>query len=137
MADSFFWYDVMTTDTEAAKKFYADVVGWKTQPQGPDYTVLTIDDMGVAGLMAIPEDAAKMGVGPAWMGYIHVEDVAAKAAEIQKEGGQLMKGPITIDGIITFAVVSDPQGAGFMIAKPIPREPVTRPARNAPGTCGC
>jgi predicted enzyme related to lactoylglutathione lyase len=134
MANPFCWYDVMTTDTEAAKKFYADVVGWKTQPQGDGYTVLTVNDMGVAGLMGIPDDAR--GMPPCWMGYIHVEDVAAKVAEIQKEGGKLMKGPITIEGIITFAVIADPQGAGFLIAKPVPEAPKERPARNVPGTVG-
>jgi predicted enzyme related to lactoylglutathione lyase len=47
-----------------------------------------------------------------------------------------MKGPITIDGVITFAVIADPQGAGFLIAKPIPQNAPPRPARNAPGTVG-
>jgi uncharacterized protein len=134
MTDRFFWYDVMTTDTEAAKTFYADVVGGESQPQGPDYTVLLVDDIGVAGLMPIPRDAK--GMPPCWMGYIHVEDVAARIAAIQQEGGKLMKGPITIDGIITFAVVADPQGAGFLIATPVPQAPKERPARNAPGTVG-
>ncbi|HUP00208.1 MAG TPA: VOC family protein, partial [Gemmatimonadota bacterium] len=26
----FVWYELMTTDTEAAKAFYSDVVGWST-----------------------------------------------------------------------------------------------------------
>jgi uncharacterized protein len=30
----FFWYDVMTTDTKAAQKFYGDVVGWVAQDSG-------------------------------------------------------------------------------------------------------
>jgi predicted enzyme related to lactoylglutathione lyase len=138
MPDSFFWYDVMTTDIAAAKKFYADVVGWESQPQGPDYTVLSMDGVGVAGLMGIPDDAPENGkaMPPCWMGYIHVEDVAAKITEIEKAGGRLMKGPITIEGIITFAVIADPQGAGFLIAKPIPQGTPPRLARNAPGNVG-
>lgn len=137
MPNSFFWYDVMTTDTAAAKKFYADVVGWQPQDGGsPGYTALTVGGVGVAGLMAIPEDAAKAGVPPCWMGYIHVDDVDACVVAIQKEGGRLMKGPVTIDGVITFAVVADPQGAGFLVAKPVPRAPKERPARNAPGSVG-
>jgi predicted enzyme related to lactoylglutathione lyase len=27
MAGNFFWYDVMSTDLDAARKFYGDVVG--------------------------------------------------------------------------------------------------------------
>ena len=37
--NSFFWYDVMTTDTAAAAKFYADVVGWV--PQDPEHGFVT------------------------------------------------------------------------------------------------
>jgi uncharacterized protein len=31
MQGQFFWYDVMTTDTQAAAKFYGEVVGWGVQ----------------------------------------------------------------------------------------------------------
>ncbi len=47
-----------------------------------------------------------------------------------------MKGPITIDGVITFAVIADPQGAGLLIAKPIPQGTPPSLARNAPGNVG-
>jgi uncharacterized protein len=122
MAGNFFWYDVMTTDTKAAAKFYSDVVGWKTQDAGSpgmNYSLFNVGDRGVAGLMDVPAEAAEKGAGPAWMGYIHVEDVDAMVGRIQKEGGKLHKGPVTVPGIIRFAVVSDPQGAGFLIAAPL------------------
>jgi len=135
--NGFFWYDVMTTDTVEAKKFYADVVGWSPQDSGTQgYIALTVDGVGTAGLMAIPEDAAKMGVPPCWMGYILVDDVAAKCDAIKAAGGRVEKGPITIDGVITFAVISDPQGGGFMIAKPIPNSKVNWPAAGTTGTVG-
>ena len=124
MANQFFWYDVMTTDTAAATKFYCDVVGWGAEDSGVPghYTLLTVNGHGVAGLMAIPEEAAKMGAHPAWMGYIHVDDVDAMAASIKTEGGKVLREPMDVPGVIRFAVVADPQGAGFMIAKPVPRE---------------
>jgi predicted enzyme related to lactoylglutathione lyase len=140
MAGQFFWYDVMTTDTQAAAKFYGDVVGWSTRDAsapGMQYTAFTVDgDRGVAGLMPIPEDAKKMGVGPAWMGYILVDDVDAMVKRIEAEGGKLHKGPITVPGIIRFAVVADPQGAGFLIATPIPQEAPPPLSQGAPGTVG-
>src|SRR5215469_4059290 len=73
MANSFFWYDVMTTDTTAAQKFYADVVGWTMEDTGPvghGYVLLKTHGQAVAGLMSIPDDAAQQGARPAWMGYI-------------------------------------------------------------------
>ena len=29
---SFFWYELMTTDVDAAEAFYKTVVGWKSEP---------------------------------------------------------------------------------------------------------
>lgn len=139
MPNSFFWYDLMTTDPKAAETFYRDVVGWGAQESGadsPDYTLFTVDGRGVAGLMAIPEEARKMGVTPAWMGYIHVDDVDATAALITREGGKLHKGPLDVPGIIRFAVVADPQGAVFIIAKPMPVAVPPSLAAGTPGTIG-
>jgi predicted enzyme related to lactoylglutathione lyase len=121
MQNQFFWYDIMTTDTRAAAKFYADVVGWGIQRADPDgskeYTVFTANGQGVAGLMPIPEEAAKNGATPAWMGYVGVSDVDAAAAQLKREGGTLHRAPETVPGIIRFAVVADPQGAAFYIAR--------------------
>ena len=139
MPRQFFWYDVMTTDTESAKAFYRQVVGWGTQESGadtPGYTLLTVKDQGVAGLMAIPPEARKADVGPAWMGYVRVEDVEATAKQIQREGGTLHRGPIEMPGVIRFAVVSDPQGAGFIIAKPLPALAPPPLPTGTPGTVG-
>jgi uncharacterized protein len=139
MQGSFFWYDVMTTDTKAAAKFYGDVVGWDTRDSGSPgmaYTLFMLGARGVAGLMPLPEEMAKSGGRPAWLGYIQVDDVDATAKRIPQEGGQLHRGPITVPDIIRFAVVSDPQGAGFLIATPLPREAPPPMAPGTPGTVG-
>ena len=136
MPDSFFWYDVMTTDTKAAARFYGDAVGWTVQDSGTpqmEYSVFNLGGRGVTGLMPLPDDYAKSGGRPAWMGYIKVDDVDAMAARIQAEGGKLHKGPVTIPGTIRFAVVSDPQGAGFLIATPLTEN---APPPLTPGTPG-
>ena len=70
MQGKFFWYDVMTTDTKAAAKFYGDVVGWTVQAipsPGPEYSTFNLGARGIAGLMPLPDDYAKMGGRPAWM----------------------------------------------------------------------
>ena len=129
----------MTTDTKAAAKFYADVVGWTAQDSGnPDmeYTIFHLGQRGVAGLMPIPEEMAKAGGRPAWLGYIFVDDVDMMAASVEAEGGKLLKGPITVPGIIRFAVVADPQGAGFLIATPLVKEAPPPIAPGTPGTIG-
>jgi predicted enzyme related to lactoylglutathione lyase len=127
----------MTTDLDAAEKFYRDVVGWSVQDSGqPDYRIFTADDHGVAGLMPIPDDARAAGVPPCWMGYIHVDNVDETVARITQEGGTLHKGPFDVPATIRIAVVADPQGAGFMVATPISN--AARPALPAgtPGMIG-
>ena len=59
----FVWYELMTTNVETAKAFYADVVGWGAQRitlPGLAYSLFTAGDSPVAGLMNLPEEAAKM-----------------------------------------------------------------------------
>ena len=117
----FFWYDVMTTDMAAAKAFYTSITGWTVQDvstPGMTYNSFDLEGRGVAGLMPMP-DGAPAGMRPAWLGYVLVDDVDAMAKKIVAEGGKLMRGPIDVPGIIRFAVVADPQGAGFLIAKPL------------------
>ncbi len=72
-ARKFVWYDLMTTDTAAAEAFYGKVVGWEAKDAGMPgggYTLLLAGPTMLGGLMPIPEDACKAGVGPTWMGYI-------------------------------------------------------------------
>jgi predicted enzyme related to lactoylglutathione lyase len=138
MPNKFFWYDVMVTDTGAARKFYCDVVGWDAQDQpspapGMQYTVFSTNGHGVAGLMPIPEDARKAGVPPMWMGYVAVDDVNEAVRRLEREGGKVHRPPTDVPGIIRFAVVADPQGAGFIIAKGL-IDGV--PPELAPGTSG-
>ena len=61
----FVWYELMTTDTEAAKAFYGDVVGWKTQDvpmPGMTYTLLSMGDTQIGGLMGLPKEASGWGI---------------------------------------------------------------------------
>jgi predicted enzyme related to lactoylglutathione lyase len=139
MPNEFFWYDVMTTDTKAARGFYCEVVGWGAQDSpapGMDYTVLTMNGQGVAGLMPIPDDARETGVPPMWMGYIAVDDVDEAAGRLEREGGKVHRAPTDVPGIIRFAVVADPQGAGFIIAKGLMENAPPELPPGTPGTVG-
>jgi uncharacterized protein len=135
---SFMWYDLMTTDTAAAAEFYGTVVGWTAQDQGNGmgYSVLSVGKTGIGGLMALPEAMRAGGAKPSWLGYVGVNDVDAEAARLQKAGGTLHRPPEDVPGIVRFAVVSDPQGAGFMLLKGLSDQPFERLAPGTPGTVG-
>ena len=139
MANAFFWYDVMTTDTRAAQKFYCDVVGWKLMNPGrpgEDYRVLSTNGHGVAGVMPFPADARATDVHPVWMGYIAVDDVDATAEKVRQEGGTVHRPPSEVPGVIRYSVVADPQGSGFLIAKGLVEGPPPPLPTGTAGTIG-
>jgi predicted enzyme related to lactoylglutathione lyase/predicted 3-demethylubiquinone-9 3-methyltransferase (glyoxalase superfamily) len=134
-ANRFVWYDLMTSDTKAAEAFYRKVVGWEAKDSGMpgSYTLFSVGSTMVAGLMPIPEDARQAGVGPAWMGYVGVDDIDVFIARVRQAGGAIHKGPQSIPGVGRFAVAGDRQGAGFMLFEPGAGQ---EPAPLAPGTPG-
>jgi len=110
----FVWYELMTTDMEAAKAFYTKVVGWGIQDAsmpGMAYTLFTVAGASVCGLMGMPEDAKKIGERPSWIGYVGVDDVDAAADRIKRLGGAVHVPPQDLLNISRFSVVADPQMA--------------------------
>lgn len=113
---AFSWNELMTTDVDAAKVFYGDLFGWgmqKFEGSDMDYTMATLGDQEIAGLMAIPEEAA--GMPPSWGAYVTVADVDALLLRVTKLGGKVAVPPHDIPDVGRFAVIQDPQGAMLSI----------------------
>jgi hypothetical protein len=114
------WFDLMTSDVEAAKAFYTETIGWKTQEWGgpTPYTMWNVKgDVGVGGVMELPAEVKQMGAPPHWMGYVAVDDVDATAKKAKELGGQVHKAGMDIPEVGRFAVLADPQGAAFAVFK--------------------
>ena len=129
----FLWYELMTTDMEAAKAFYTEVVGWGTRDAsvpGMAYTQFTVGGASVSGLMDLPEDARKMGAKPTWVGYVGVDDVDATADRIKQLGGTVHVPPTEIPNVSRFSVVADPQMATLTLVKWL------NPAQEQPAALG-
>ena len=110
----FVWYELMSTDSEAAKKFYTDVIGWSTAPfEGSPmpYTMWMKGEAAIGGLMDLPDEARQGGIPPHWLGYVAVPDVDATAARAKELGGRVVHGPADIPDVGRFAILADPQGA--------------------------
>lgn len=108
----FDWCELMTTDTDAAKKFYSTLFGWETEDlsmPGMTYTIVKVAGEGVGGIMKIPENAK--GMPPMWGAYVTVDNVDKIAADAQKLGGKLHMPPTDIPNVGRFCVIEDPQGA--------------------------
>src|SRR3984893_285256 len=135
----FVWYELMTTDMEAAKTFYADVVGWGTQDAsmpGMAYTLFTAGETSVSGLMDLPEDARKSGLRPSWLGYVGVSDVDAAADRIKELGGAVHVPPKDIPDISRFSIAVDPQMATIALFKWLQGGPEQPADLDAPGRVG-
>jgi hypothetical protein len=133
----FMWYELMTSDQDAAEAFYRAVVGWNMADAGQAgmrYTILSAGDRGMGGLMALPAEACEAGARPGWLGYVGVPDTDAAANHIVATGGAIHRGPDDIPDVGRFAVVADPGGAVFMLLTPLPRADAPPPA--APTTPG-
>jgi predicted enzyme related to lactoylglutathione lyase len=130
----FGWYELMTSDTQAAAKFYSSVVGWTTKDVGNadmSYTTFNVGEYGVAGMLSLPQHTG-------WIGYIHVDDVDAHVTKIVEAGGKVWKPATDVPGMLRFAVMSDPQGAGFVVftSNPAMPSPANPPKAPTPGTIG-
>jgi uncharacterized protein len=59
----FIWYDVMTSDTQAATDFYRHVIGWDAQahamPDNRTYTVFSKGPAMVAGLIGLVKNGGE------------------------------------------------------------------------------
>jgi len=94
----FVWIELMTSDPKAAEGFYTKVVGWSAKDSGQpgmSYTLLSAGETMVGGLMAIPEEAKKMGAGPIWLGYVAVDDVNDYARRSRRRAGAFSRSLLT------------------------------------------
>jgi len=117
------WYELMTTDTGAAEKFYKNVIGWTSEPfpSSPNpYTVFKRSPKNqVAGLMPRPDG---MNMPPFWAMYVAVPDLDEAVTHIKRLGGSALSGVIDVPTVGRLQMMKDPQGAAFYIIQPTPRE---------------
>jgi predicted enzyme related to lactoylglutathione lyase len=134
----FTWYELMTSDAQAAGTFYAHVIGWtqsKASPLAP-YTVFNAGGLGVGGMIEIPDAERAAGAKPIWVGYILVDDVDVYVDQVIKAGGAVHRAPSDVPGVLRFSLVNDPQGALFVLFKPVEGSVRTAPASGTPGAVG-
>lgn len=110
------WNELMTSDPEAAGRFYAGLFGWsiKNMDMGTGaYHVASVGDTQVAGIMGQPPGAGPMP--PAWGCYITVASVEDTISRCAALGGKTLMPPMDVPGVGRMAVLQDPQGAVFSV----------------------
>ena len=104
--------------------------------RGNGYRILSMDGVGVGGLMALPPGAAEAGMRPGWLGYLSVADVDRSIASIVAAGGAEQMAAMDIAGVGRIAMVADPQGASLYVMTPSGDGPATSFLPGRPGHGG-
>ncbi|MGZ3710644.1 MAG: VOC family protein [Bdellovibrionota bacterium] len=114
---SFCWMELMTKDIAKAEKFYTELFGWqaKREPSMPNYTMFSLGDTMVAGMMQIMKEMA--GANPQWLVYFSVSDCDETAKTANKSKAQIQVPPQDIPKVGRFSVITDPNGATFGVIK--------------------
>lgn len=113
----FRWVDLASTDFEAGKQFYADLIDWAWEPADPaeetgGYGFFTYKGKQVAG--GGPVQAA--GQPSAWSSYVAVADADESAAKVKDADGTVLAQPFELPNESgRMAVCQDAEGAFFCL----------------------
>ncbi len=118
----FNWVDLMSSNVEAAKKFYTGLFGWEAEDQPIDgggvYTMFTLDGKNVAGMGELSADMQAQGIPSNWTSYVKHSDVDGVADRAAKAGGTIILPPMDVmeEGRMTMFI--DPNGATVGVWQP-------------------
>ena len=107
------WNELQARDVAAGKAFYPALFGWRVK-ESPDYTEWHLGEHAIGGML--PSQAPPQ-VPAYWMPYFAVADCDATVEKAKAAGAFLFAGPMDIEKVGRFAVLSDPQGAVFAVIK--------------------
>ena len=102
------WYELMTSDVEAAKAFYSKLFGWTTYDDasaGMPYTMFKVGGKDVGGIMSMPP--GNRSYPPSWGAYVTVKDVDATAKKIIAVGGKALSDAMDIETVGRIQPVQD------------------------------
>ncbi|GAP54610.1 glyoxalase/Bleomycin resistance protein/dioxygenase [Arthrobacter sp. Hiyo6] len=111
MAATVNYFEVGSTDPEAARSFYGPLFGWTFgEPSPVGYRMVNGDKGGLW-------DTTSVG-GKSWaIFYVQVDDVKAAIAQAESLGASVAV-PFVDNGTIEFAHLLDPQGSRFGVWRP-------------------
>lgn len=111
------WFELVTSDPDAAVAFYTGLFGWEHLSFGPEYGnygQFLRNGVPIAGVGPILEPEQPAG----WFVYLQSSDVEATAEAVQAEGGTVVIGPREVGDQGRMAVAADPAGAAVKFWQP-------------------
>lgn len=112
----FSWYELATTDWEAAWSFYAELFGWQKSSrmdmgEAGIYQMFHRGAHPLGGIFNKPPEMPVVG----WLLYVRVPDVNVAVETVKELGGKILHGPMEVPGGDLIAQCMDPQGAAFAV----------------------
>lgn len=109
------WCDLMSTDREKVKPFFADVFGFTyTGMEGAPYDIFNVPGREGAGGLGQAEDGSGF---TGWSIAFQVDDVDASAKVVTEVGGKVLGDPSDFD-FGRMAPVAGPDGEAFVLFTP-------------------
>ena len=113
---AFCWNELATNDTEAAIRFYTELLGWEMKQStfgGAVYNEIVAAGQPCGGIHQMGPEFG--GMKPHWMSYVAVDDVDEKAKQAADLGGKVCVPPTDIPTVGRFSVINDPAGAAISL----------------------
>lgn len=108
MGNPFVHVELMTSDVDKAKAFYAGLFDWQMEeiPE-MEYTLIKVGEGTGGGMMKTMQPDTPSG----WMAYVLVDDAAASTEKARSLGATICKEVTEIPEVGWFSVFTDPTGA--------------------------
>jgi predicted enzyme related to lactoylglutathione lyase len=108
------WNDLVTSDMDAAARFYEGLFGWEARelPQAGGYRVIHNGDRTNGGMM--PAQLAGWQGPGYWLPYFNAGELDRAVTVVGEGGGRVVVEPQAVPAG-RFAIATDPQGAPFAL----------------------
>jgi predicted enzyme related to lactoylglutathione lyase len=115
----FCWAELMTTDHEAAFRFFSALFGWEKLSEldmgpGGKYLIFGLGEKRLGGMFSKGKDVPA-GQPNAFLYYQQVADIDAATARATAKGARILNGPMEVPGGARIAQMMDPQGVAFAL----------------------
>ncbi len=115
----FVWHELNTQDPERSERFYRELFGWTFDSEHGGYVHILASGQPVGGVLKAPSPH----VPTHWLPYVSVEDVDEATDLARTAGCTALAGPMSIEAVGRFTVLSDPQHATFCVWRSVRGDP--------------
>jgi hypothetical protein len=113
---AFCWADLNTRDVPRAADFYGKLFGWtleKSQNDPSGYLHIKNGEEYIGGIPSAEHQDPN--APPHWLLYFETSNCDASVEKAKQNGAKVFFGPVSMENVGRFAVLSDPQGAVFSV----------------------